>query len=101
MAKKIEIQKSASQVATPAPRKESHAAPVNFVFGRDNYIFMIAGVIVLIIGYLLMVGGGSDSPETYNPEIFNTQRITIAPVTLLIGFGIVLFGIMKKPRTQA
>jgi hypothetical protein len=51
-----------------------------------------------VIGYLLMVGGGSDTPDKFNKEIFNAQRITVAPVTLLIGFGIVLFGIMKKPR---
>jgi hypothetical protein len=97
MAKKIEIKKAGAQTVT---RKEerTHVAPANFAFGKDNYMFILAGVVVLVIGYLLMVGGGSDTPEKYNPEIFNTQRITIAPVTLLIGFGIVLFGIMKKPR---
>jgi len=47
-----------------------------------------------------MVGGGSDNPKDFNPEIFSARRITIAPVTLLIGFGIVLYGIMKKPKVQ-
>jgi hypothetical protein len=100
MAKKIEIKKSAPQAAATT-RRESQAPPASFAFGKDNYIFMLAGVIVLIIGYILMIGGGSDTPEKFNPEIFNTQRITIAPVTLLLGFGIVLYGIMKKPKTQA
>lgn len=99
MAKKIEIKKTTAPQAAQT-RREAQAAPANFVFGRENYIIMIAGVVLLIIGYLLMVGGGSDTPETFNPEIFSTQRITIAPVTLLIGFGVVLFGIMKKPRIQ-
>ncbi|CAN5906299.1 hypothetical protein BH11BAC7_BH11BAC7_36370 [soil metagenome] len=93
MAKKIEIQQ-------PTSGRNAPAAPANFAFGRENYIFMIAGVVVLIIGYLLMVGGGSDTPEEFNPEIFSTQRITIAPVTLLIGFGIVLYGIMRKPKGE-
>jgi hypothetical protein len=99
MAKKIEIKKPGTQQTT-ATRREQQAPPASFAFGKENYIFMIAGVVVLVIGYLLMVGGGSDNPENFNPEIFDTQRITIAPVTLLIGFGIVLFGIMKKPKTQ-
>ena len=99
MAKKIEIKKT-SQQATTATRKETQAPPASFAFGRENYILMTAGVVVLVIGYLLMIGGGADTPETFNPEIFSTQRVTIAPVTLLIGFGIVLFGIMRKPKAQ-
>lgn len=97
MAKKIEIQKTPSQSTS---RRDVPAAPASFAFGKENYIIMVAGVVVLIIGYLLMVGGGAETPNEFNPEIFSTQRITIAPVTLLIGFGIVLFGIMKKPKTQ-
>lgn len=99
MAKKIEIKKSAPQAA-PRREERTQAAPASFAFGRDNYIFILAGVVVLVIGYLLMVGGGSETPDKFNPEIFSTQRITIAPVTLLIGFGIVLFGIMKKPKAE-
>ena len=72
--------------------------PSTFAFGRDNYIFMLAGVGILLIGYLLMIGGGSEDPNEFNPEIFSTQRVTIAPVTLIIGFGVVLYGIMKKPK---
>jgi hypothetical protein len=99
MAKKIEIKKTTA-AATTAPKREerSQSGPVAFAFGKENYMIILGGVAVLILGYLLMVGGGADKPENFNPEIFDTQRITIAPVTLLIGFGIVLFGIMKKPR---
>lgn len=95
MAKKIEIKK-----ATTGVKKEDqkNVNPSTFAFGRDNYIFMLAGVGILVIGYLLMIGGGSENPNEFNPEIFSTQRVTIAPVTLLIGFGVVLYGIMKKPK---
>jgi hypothetical protein len=52
-----------------------------------------------IIGYLLMVGGGTDNLNEFKKdELFSDRRITVAPVTLLIGFGVVLYGIMKKPR---
>jgi hypothetical protein len=93
MAKKIEIKKT-------AVRKEEKAAASmgTFAFHKENYIIILAGVAVLVIGYLLMIGGGSDSPKDFNPEIFSAQRVTIAPITLLIGFGIVLYGIMKKPK---
>lgn len=95
MAKKIEIKKGAA-------KKEEKAAVVHgtFAFGKDNYTFILVGVGVLVIGYLLMIGGGADSPDKFNPEIFSTRRVTIAPVTLLIGFGIVLYGIMRKPKTE-
>ncbi len=94
MAKKIEIK--------PAAKKEEKTAATTgtFAFGKDNYMIILAGVVVLVIGYLLMVGGGAETPDKYNPEIFSTRRITVAPITLLIGFGIVLYGIMRKPKTQ-
>ncbi len=70
-----------------------------FAFGKENYRILIIGVVVVVIGYLLMVGGGSDDPNQFNAdEIFSTRRVTIAPVTILVGFVIVLLGIMKKSK---
>ena len=69
-----------------------------FAFGPTNYKIMIAGIVVILIGFLLMVGGGSKDPNVFNPEIFSARRITVAPITLLIGFGVVLYGIMKSPK---
>ncbi|GAB4136579.1 MAG: DUF3098 domain-containing protein [Bacteroidia bacterium] len=87
-----------SQSSRKEERKET--SPNTLAFGRENYMIILIGVAVLIVGYLLMIGGGAESPNEFNPEIFSTQRITIAPVTLLIGFGIVLYGIMKKPKSE-
>ena len=95
MAKKIEIKKVA------AKKEEKTAPPASFAFHKENYMIMLAGVAVLAIGYLLMIGGGADSPDKFNPEIFSARRITIAPITLLLGFAIVLYGIMKKPKADA
>jgi uncharacterized membrane protein len=70
-----------------------------FAFGRDNYRILIIGVVVVVIGYLLMIGGGSDDPTKFNAEeIFSFRRITLSPIVILAGFVIVLFGIMKRPK---
>jgi hypothetical protein len=97
MAKKIDIKKTAK---ASSKKEDKNANPAAFAFGKENYYIILAGVGVLAIGYLLMIGGGADSPDKFNPEIFSARRITIAPITLLIGFGIVLYGIMKKPASE-
>lgn len=77
--------------------KETRKA--GFAFGKDNYKILIVGVLVVIIGYMLMVGGGSDDPKVFNEqEIFSFRRITLSPIVILSGFVIVLLGIMKKSK---
>lgn len=70
-----------------------------FVFGPTNFKILIAGLVVILIGFLLMTGGGSDDPNVFNPEIFSTQRITVAPIVVLIGFAIEVVAILYKPRS--
>ncbi len=68
-----------------------------FAFGKENYRILIAGVLIIVLGYILMIGGGSDNPNEFHAdEIFSTRRITVAPIAILVGFAVVLFGIMKK-----
>lgn len=69
-----------------------------FVFGPTNYKILIAGLVVIFIGFLLMMGGGSKDPKVFNPEIFSDQRITIAPIVVLLGFAIEVVAIMYKPK---
>ncbi|MDF2450455.1 MAG: hypothetical protein K0R26_2959 [Bacteroidota bacterium] len=69
-------------------------------FGKQNYQILIAGIALIILGYLLMIGGGSDDPNVFNPAIFDTQRITIAPMVCLLGFITVIVAIMWRPKTQ-
>lgn len=68
-----------------------------FTFGRQNYILLIAGVVLVALGLLLMSGGGSEDPNTFSMEIFSHRRITLAPLVILAGFVTVLVAIMKKP----
>ena len=65
-----------------------------FVFGRRNYLLMAAGIVLMIIGYLLMQGGGSDNPEVFNPEIFSPRRITWAPLIIILGLVTEIVAIM-------
>ena len=69
-----------------------------FVFGRENYILMIAGIVVIIIGFALMMGGASNDPNVFNPEIFSTRRIVLAPIVVLLGFVIEVFAIFRKSK---
>lgn len=72
-----------------------------FAFGKENYKMLIVGALVVIIGYLLMVGGGSDDPNQFHAdEIFSFRRITLSPIVILSGFVIVLLAIMKKSKDQ-
>ena len=69
----------------------------NTVLKRKNYIFIISGCLVVLLGFILMSGGGSDDPNVFNEEeLFSFRRITLAPFLVILGYGIVLYGIMKK-----
>lgn len=69
-----------------------------FGIARENYKFLIAGVALIFLGYLLMIGGGSDDPNKFNPEIFSFRRITLAPLVCLSGFAVIAVAIMRKTK---
>ncbi|WP_291803655.1 DUF3098 domain-containing protein [Lutibacter sp.] len=69
-----------------------------FLFGRKNYIFMLIGILVIVLGFILMAGGGSDNPAVFNEEIYNFRRIRLAPTLVLIGLGIEIYAIMAKSK---
>jgi len=70
-----------------------------FAIGRENYIYLIIGFVIIITGFLLMMGGKSSDPNTFNEkEIFSFRRITLAPIIVLIGFAFEIWAIMKKSR---
>ena len=67
-------------------------------FTKTNYIYLIAGFILIVIGFFLMAGGGSDDPKVFGEAIFSTTRLTISPVVILSGYGVILYAIMKKTQ---
>ncbi len=70
----------------------------DFVFGKSNYIFLIIGLAVIVLGFLLMSGGGNNDPQKFNEAIFNFQRIKLAPTVVFIGFGVIIYAILKKDK---
>ena len=65
-----------------------------------NYKLMLIGLGIIILGFILMSGGGSDDPNVFNEAMFNFRRITLAPILVLAGFGFEIYAIMKKPKNK-
>jgi hypothetical protein len=73
----------------------------NSLFTKDNYIWMLAGLAVMALGFFLMAGGKSPDPKVFNDsEVYSTTRITIAPILIIAGLVIEIFAIMKKTKTS-
>jgi hypothetical protein len=69
-----------------------------FLFDKVNYTILLIGVAVITLGFILMSGGGSEDPNVFNEDIFSFRRIRLAPTTVLIGFGITIYAILKNPK---
>ena len=71
-----------------------------FLFEKQNYIILIAGILVIALGFLLMSGGNSEDPNVFNYEVFNFQRIRLAPTVIFIGFGVCIYSIFYTPKNK-
>lgn len=69
----------------------------NLAFGKTNYILLAVGMAVVIIGFILMSGGGSDE-TTFSADIFSVRRVKVAPVVCFLGFISIIYAIIRKPR---
>lgn len=68
-----------------------------FAFDKVNYILLAIGMAIIIIGFILMSGGGSDE-VVFNADIFSVRRIKVAPAVCFFGFIFMIYGIMHKPK---
>ena len=71
-------------------------AEAKMVLGKKNLIMMLIGIGIIVLGFILMIGGGSDDPNVFNYEIFNFRRITLAPILVIGGFAFEVYAIMKR-----
>ncbi len=70
----------------------------DFLFENVNYKILLIGIAVIVVGFILMSGGGSDDPKVFNEDVFSFRRIRLAPTMVLIGFGITIYSIFKKSK---
>ncbi len=77
-------------------RRTPETDDVQFSFGRENYKFLLIGIGIVILGFILMIGGGSEDPNVFTEEIFSPRRITVAPIVALIGYGVIFYAILKR-----
>ena len=102
-------QQTPAPAAAPAPRPLATSAPKRatalpqkeqvFLFDKENYIWMIGGFALILIGFMLMAGGKSANPHQFNyDEIYSFRRITVAPIVILLGFAVEVYAIMKTPK---
>jgi hypothetical protein len=92
--------KAQKKATTSGSQKITSEKSVNFAFGKDNYKLLFIGLAFILVGFILMVGGGSENPNVFNPAMFNFQRLTLSPILILTGYVIEIFAIMKKTKNN-
>ena len=80
-------------------KKTTTSPGVPALFEKQNLMLMLLGVAIIAIGMLLMVGGKSTDPSKFDyNDVYSARRITIAPILIIIGLGIEIYAIFKKPK---
>lgn len=73
-----------------------------FAFGKENYKILIIGLVINILGFVLMIGGGTDDPTKFDgKELFSPMRLTISPILIIAGYIVMIYAIMKKPKSTS
>jgi hypothetical protein len=80
-------------------QKAEPQAKAEFALGKENYMLLAIGFAIIIIGFILMMGGKSNDPKVFSEDVFSFRRITLAPIVVLLGFAFEIFAIMKRPKT--
>ena len=77
--------------------KELENGPM-FSLDKQNYRLMVIGCVIVLIGFVLMMGGGSEDPNVFSRDIFSPRRITVAPIVVMAGYIFIMYAILKKPK---
>ena len=71
----------------------------NLAFDKTNFIILAVGMLVVILGFILMSGAGSDE-KVFDNDIFSVRRIKVAPVVCFVGFISIIYAIIRKPKDK-
>ena len=91
------IKSVAGAQKSAAPEQSSFG----FAFGPMNYILLGVGIVLLGLGYILLSGGGTDDPNVFNAEMFNTRRMVVAPLMIVVGLVVEICAIMFRPKEKS
>lgn len=72
----------------------------DFAFGKENFILIAIAIVFIVVGFVLMSGGGTSEDVAFNPEIFSKRRIVVAPVIAMIGFLLMIAGILRNSKAK-
>ena len=81
-------------------KKKESENKSGFPIPVSSYKMILIGFGIVVLGFILMMGGGSSSPDEFNYDIFSFRRITLAPIVVLVGFGFIFWAIMRKPKAD-
>ena len=73
----------------------------NFSLPPKNVRFILIGLIVMVAGYILMLGGGSSDPQVFNYDMFDFRRLVLSPLLVILGIVIIIIAIMRRPKKDA
>ena len=86
------------QVSAPQAKT---AGSIPCIFDSTNYAIMVAGVVIILLGFLLMSGGATSDVKVFpKEELYSFRRITLAPIVIMIGFAIEIVAILKRPKSE-
>ena len=69
-----------------------------FSLPSKNVRFILIGLIVMVAGYILMIGGGSSDPQVFNYDMFDFRRLVLSPLLVILGIVIIIVSIMRRPK---
>lgn len=84
--------------STTSPATGTNTESRDAMFGMMNYILFGVGILLIVLGFVLMSGGASKDPNVFNKEVFNSTRITTAPIMVLLGFAVNIAAIMYRSK---
>jgi DUF3098 family protein len=86
---------------TTSTTKKNTTGGIGTLFDKGNYMWMLIGIGVMLLGWALMAGGASKDPTIFNKnEVYSPMRITIAPILIIAGLAIEVFALLRNPKNS-
>ena len=95
----VKVTPASTKVAATTKAAVQNSSAGNVLFTKENYKWMVIGLVVMALGFFLMAGGKNSNPNVFNDkDVYSPMRITVAPILIIAGLLVEIFAIMKKPK---